>query len=90
MSGYTLPRDADQQHDVLPTSVQFRELREGDLIFFGKKHITHVAIALNDKEYIHAEGQNYNRVTINSFDPADAHFDKRLLDIVYGVKRVGV
>ena len=65
-------------------------MREGDLIFFGKESITHVAIALNAKEYIHAEGQNYNRVTINSFDPADAHFDKRLLNIVYNVKRVMV
>lgn len=90
MSGYTLPRDADQQHDLFSTSVQLNEMREGDLIFFGREHITHVAIALNDREYIHAEGQNYNRVTINSFDSADAHFDKRLLAIVYGVKRVVV
>ena len=90
MSGYMLPRDADQQHDVLPSSVMLNEMREGDLIFFGKEHITHVAIALNGKEYIHAEGQNYNRVTINSFDAADAHFDKRLLGLVYSVKRVVV
>ncbi len=90
MSGYILPRDADQQHDMLPTSVMPNEMREGDLIFFGKAHITHVAIALNAKEYIHAEGQKYNRVTINSFDSADAHFDQRLLDIVYSMKRVVV
>ncbi|GAC1427129.1 MAG: hypothetical protein PVS3B3_26170 [Ktedonobacteraceae bacterium] len=90
MSGYSLPRDADQQHDVLPTSVMLNAIREGDLIFFGKAHITHVAIALNAKEYIHAEGQKYTRVTINSFDPADTHFDKRLLELVYGVKRVVV
>lgn len=90
MSGYMLPRDADQQHDVLPSSVMLNEMREGDLIFFGKEHITHVAIALNAKEFIHAEGQNYNRVTINSFDPADTHFDKRLLGLVYSVKRVVV
>ncbi len=90
MSGTILLRDADQQHDALPTSVSLKEMREGDLIFFGKEHITHVAIALNAKEYIHAEGQKYNRVTINSFDSTDAHFDKRLLDIVYGIKRVMV
>ncbi len=90
MSGYILPRDADQQHDVLPSSVRLNEMREGDLIFFGKEHITHVAIALNAKEYIHAEGQNYNRVTINSFDPAETHFNKRLLELVYNVKRVVV
>ena len=90
MSGYIVPRDANQQHDALHTSVSLHEMREGDLIFFGKAHITHVALALNDKEYIHAEGQNYNCVTINSFDSADAHFDKRLLDLVCAVKRVEV
>ncbi len=90
MSGYMLPRDADQQHDALPTSVARDEIREGDLIFFGKKSITHVAIALNDKEFIHAEGVMYNRVTINSFDPSDEHFDQRLYDIFWGVKRVVV
>ncbi|GAC1400169.1 MAG: hypothetical protein NVSMB49_11820 [Ktedonobacteraceae bacterium] len=90
MGGYTMPRDADQQHDALATSVSMKEMHEGDLIFFGKEHITHVAIALNAKEYIHAEGQNHNCVTINSFDPADAHFDKRLFELVYGLKRVVV
>ena len=90
MTGYPLPRNADVQHDVLPTAVQLQEMREGDLIFFGKEHITHVALALNTKEYIHAEGQNYNRVTINSFEPRDAHFDKRLLELVCGLKRVVV
>ncbi len=90
MSGYMLPRDADVQYNSLPTAVKRTEMREGDLIFFGSKHITHVALALNEKEYIHAEGQAYNRVTINSFDPADAHFDQRLLDLVYALKRVVV
>ncbi len=90
MSGYPLPRNADVQHDALPTPVRMEEMREGDLIFFGKEYTTHVALALNAKEYIHAEGQLYNRVTINSFDPADAHFDKRLFELVYGLKRVVV
>ncbi len=90
MSGSILPRDADQQHDSLPTSVELHEMQEGDLIFFGQEHITHVAIALNATEYIHAEGQNYNCVTINSFDSADTHFDRRLLELVWGVKRVMV
>lgn len=90
MGGYMLPRDADMQHDSLPTSIQLAEMREGDLIFFGKEHITHVALALNEKEYIHAEGQAYNRVTINSFDPSKAHFNQRLFELVYALKRVVV
>lgn len=88
MSGYILPRDADQQHDFLHVDVPFEEMQEGDLIFFGSQHITHAALALNNKEYIHSEGNRYNRVTINSFDKADAHYDERLLNIVYGLRRV--
>ncbi|GAC1390331.1 MAG: C40 family peptidase [Ktedonobacteraceae bacterium] len=90
MSGYDMPRNADQQHDSLSTSVKLEEMREGDLIFFGNDYITHVALALNAKEYIHAEGQDYNRVMINSFDPAAAHFSQRLFAIVHGLKRVMV
>jgi cell wall-associated NlpC family hydrolase len=63
-------------------------MRTGDLIFFGKKEITHVGMALNDHEYIHAEGQNYNRVVINSFNPADEHYYERLDQIVWSMKRV--
>ncbi len=88
MGGYLLPRDADQQHDFLTQSVKRDEMEEGDLIFFGTKAITHVALALNQKEYIHAEGQHYQRVLINSFDPADAHYNQRLSKIVWAIKRV--
>ncbi|MBV9231982.1 MAG: C40 family peptidase [Chloroflexi bacterium] len=90
MGGYILPRDADQQHDALSHSVQREEIQEGDLIFFGRSAITHVAMALNNKEYIHAEGQEYNRVIINSFDPVDSHYDERLSTIVRAIKRVVV
>jgi gamma-D-glutamyl-L-lysine dipeptidyl-peptidase len=89
MGGYMLPRDAAQQHDILLQSVTLEELQEGDLIFFGRQQITHVAMALNSKEYIHAEGRNYNCVTINSFDPADADYDQRLCEIVWDTRRVG-
>lgn len=88
MSGYMLPRDADQQCDSLSVSVPRSKMRAGDLIFFGINYVTHVALALNAKEYIHSEGKNYNRVIINSFDPADEHFDRRLSELVLDVKRV--
>lgn len=90
MGGYSIPRDAHQQHAFLEQSVERKQVQEGDLIFFGRREITHVAMALNDHEYIHSEGQLYNRVTINSFDPVDAHYDKRLEEIFWGVKRVVV
>jgi len=90
MGGYIIPRDADQQHAFLEQRVERNHLQEGDLIFFGRQQITHVAMALNDHEFIHAEGQRYNRVTINSFDPVDVHYDKRLDEIFWDAKRVVV
>ncbi|MDQ2716082.1 MAG: NlpC/P60 family protein [Chloroflexota bacterium] len=88
MGDYILPRDGDQQHDTLECSVKREEMREGDLVFFGSQQITHVAMALNDHEYIHAEGQNYNHVVINSFRAHDPHYYPRLDEIVWGIKRV--
>lgn len=90
MGGSIIPRDADQQHDALVDSISREAIREGDLIFFGRNAITHVGMALNNKEYIHAEGSRYNRVTINSFDPTDPRYDQRLDTIVQAVKRVVV
>lgn len=90
MGGYIIPRNADQQHDALSYRVARVDMQEGDLIFFGSQQITHVAMALNHKEYIHAEGQNYNYVVINSFDPTDSHYYPRLDQIVWGIKRVAV
>ncbi|HEX9133686.1 MAG TPA: C40 family peptidase [Ktedonobacteraceae bacterium] len=89
MGGYIIPRDAHQQHAFLVQRVEKAELQEGDLVFFGRQQITHVAMALNDREYIHSEGQRYNRVTINSFDPAGAHYDKRLDEMFWDAKRLG-
>ncbi len=88
MGGYILPRDAYQQHAFLEQRVERTHLQEGDLIFFGRLQITHVAMALNNHEYVHAEGQRYNRVTINSFDPTDAHYDRRLDEMFWDAKRV--
>jgi gamma-D-glutamyl-L-lysine dipeptidyl-peptidase len=88
MGGYVIPRDAHQQHAFLRQSVDRNHLQEGDLIFFGRREITHVALALNNQEYIHSEGQLYNCVTINSFDPTNDHYDYRLDEIYWGAKRV--
>jgi hypothetical protein len=88
MGGYILPRDADQQHAFLAYGVKREDMQEGDLIFFGSTKITHVAMALNKQEYIHAEGQNYNYVVINSFDPAADNYNQLLDGIVLAVKRV--
>ncbi len=88
MGGYFIPRDADQQNGFLFHAIERPHMRVGDLIFFGSTEITHVGVALNDHEYIHAEGQHDNRVTINSFHPADEHYHARLDQIVWSMRRV--
>lgn len=88
MGGYFLPRDADQQNGLLSHALERPCLRAGDLIFFGAREITHVGLALNDHEYIHAEGQQYNRVVINSLRARDTHYYPRLDQIVWSIKRV--
>lgn len=88
MGGYFIPRDGDQQDGFLPYALERTQIQAGDLIFFGSTEITHVGMALNDHEYIHAEGQKYHRVTINSFLPTDEHYYPRLDQIVWSIKRV--
>lgn len=87
--GYFIPRDADQQDGFLTHAIERPHMRAGDLIFFGSSEITHVGMALNDHEYIHAAGsQQYNHVVISSFHPTDAHYYPRLDEIVRSIKRV--
>ncbi len=88
MGGYILPRDAYQQHDALSQNVQREELQPGDLIFFGRERITHVALALNKYEYVHAEGENYNQVMISSLDPHHPAYHSSLAEVIRAIKRV--
>jgi cell wall-associated NlpC family hydrolase len=87
MGGYILPRDAEQQYEVLSQDIKREDMQAGDLIFFGRKQITHVALALNKYEYIHAEGQHYNRVTMNSLDQVHPAYAD-LAEHIWGIKRV--
>lgn len=90
MGGQDIPRDADEQHDALTQSVSRSEMQAGDLIFFGSKQITHVGMALNKHEFIHAEGQDFNRVLIHSLDPKHPDYHARLDSIIWALKRVRV
>jgi gamma-D-glutamyl-L-lysine dipeptidyl-peptidase len=86
MAGYILPRDAYQQHDALSQSVKSQEMRGGDLIFFGRERVTHVALALDKHKYIHAEGDN--QVTVNSLDPQDPVCSASRAEVTWTIKRV--
>lgn len=88
MGGAILPRDADQQYAALTQEIPQTAMQEGDLLFFGRQSITHVALALNEHEYIHAEGQFYHHVMINSLDPQSPLYSERLAGLLWGIKRV--
>ena len=73
--GIVLLRDASQQAKTgIPVDLSegYDNLRPGDLLFFGRTHVRHVAIYLGNKEFIHAAGY----VRINSLDPEQPHYDK--------------
>ncbi len=53
--GVTLPRDAYQQYEV-GEEVACSDLFAGDLVYFGKEHVTHVGIMISSTEIIHAHG----------------------------------
>jgi len=55
LSGIEILRDADIQFARSGLiEVPKGEEKAGDLVFFGKKKITHVGMMINDKEFIHA------------------------------------
>ena len=73
--GIVLKRDASQQAKTgIPVDISsgYDHLRPGDLLFFGKERVRHVAIYLGNKEFIHSAGF----VHISSLDPAQPHYDK--------------
>lgn len=84
IAGLSLPRDASKQIRVLKKHrVTLEHARPGDLAFFQneKGNITHVAIMRKSPEYIHSSGE----VKVNSFDPKEPHYLKKLDDMLEGV-----
>ena len=73
--GIVLRRDASQQAKTgspVDISNGYDLLRPGDLLFFGKNRVRHVAIYIDNKEFIHAAGY----VRTNSLDPAQPNYDE--------------
>ncbi len=67
--GIWLPRDSYQQENFT-TRISVDELETGDLIFFGVKKVTHVALYLDNKRYIHSSGKDMgnNGIAINQLE----------------------
>jgi cell wall-associated NlpC family hydrolase len=74
LQGVVLPRDSDQQARIgaLKSVDSLDDLAPGDLLFFGRaaQRITHVAMVLPDRLFLHAYGQ----VRVNSLDPESPHY----------------
>jgi hypothetical protein len=76
--GIWLPRDSYQQEEFT-TKIKQEELQQGDLIFFGEKKVTHVALYLGEGYYIHSSGKEIgnNGIKINHLstqDPVSANY----------------
>lgn len=94
MNGVLLPRDASQQvrvGTIIDAGAGMENLNTGDLLFFGSKaapgreeRVTHVAIYLGGKKFIHASGD----VRINSFDPAAPDFSEYRLSTFLRARRI--
>lgn len=83
--GIIIQRDASQQvnYGNIKENHPFDQLQPGNLLFFGEKDektgnesITHVAIYMNNKQFIHASG----KVCYNSFDKTSAIFSQYRTD----------
>lgn len=96
LNGMELNRDANQQAQMgieVSADSGMRWLTKGDLLFFGQKatgerpeRITHVAIYLQDRQFIHTPGGS--GVRIDSFDPAAPNFNDGLLKSFVRARRV--
>lgn len=92
LHGLILPRDSDMQarFGAEKKVASLDELAPGDLLFFGRtaQRITHVAMVLPDRTFLHAHGQ----VRINSLDPGHPFYDPALARIWRGARdpRAGV
>ncbi len=84
MEGIELPRDSDLQ-SLVGEEVCLEDARPGELLFFGEgEAITHVAIYLGDKRFMHA----YGEVRINSLAEKDPIFEPKLSRNLRLIRRV--
>jgi len=88
LNGVELPRDANEQFLAgKAVGKGLKKLRPGDLLFFSSNgnKINHVAIFLvRNGEFIHSSGF----VRINSLDPRNKNFSKRLFSNFIGACRI--
>lgn len=79
VNGYIVPRDASMQESFFKT-IASDQVKPGDLYFFPG----HVAIAMGNWEYIHANGID-GKVVINSLDPSSSLYRDDLAKTITSV-----
>ncbi len=94
LNGMQLPRDASQQAlvgDQVDPGSSFENVKVGDLLFFGskatgerKERVTHVAIYLGEKRFIHCSGD----VRINSLDPSHKEYSEHRSNSLLRIRRI--
>ncbi len=94
LNGIVLARDASLQFlhgKVTEPEEGYVKLKEGDLVFFGRKadnnhpaKATHVGFYLGNGEFIHSSGF----VRLNSFDPGQKDFSKSRADSWLGGRTI--
>lgn len=85
LHGVTLPRDSWQQQKQFLVSNNHLDAEPGDLLFFARtpERISHVAIAVNNKRFIHASGW----VKYNSLLETESDFSKSHLQTFVSINR---
>lgn len=81
LHGFDLPRDADAQAGA---GYAVETAAAGDLHFFGKDHVTHVAVALDAERFLHARGE----VRCNALRRESSLHDAELRALWRGTRRV--
>lgn len=85
LHGLALTRDAWQQQEHYQISTDLYDAMPGDLLFFAKtpERVTHVAISLGNKRFIHASGW----IRYNSFNETAPDFSRELVNTFVSVNR---
>ncbi len=73
-TGIVLPRNSkDQAQSVGVKEVALDQIRPGDLLFFGKKRISHVGLYLGDNKFIHSGTEEKPIIMISSLTSGKYH-----------------
>jgi gamma-D-glutamyl-L-lysine dipeptidyl-peptidase len=87
-AGVNIPRDADQQYEGISYIVERGDLRAGDLIYFASAgKITHTALMVDERNYIHAKGSPESIVILTGLERGEISYNRHLAGHYAGARR---